>query len=181
MVDVYGARAETAASLQAIIFSGGFWAAPLAGYLSDRIGKVPLLLGACVIAIPSIFLLPRIAMGAGMYLLLVLLGVFMFVRMPVSESFIFAHAPVKRRGTLLGLYFLGSSAGGGLFTPLIGWLSDTHDFRYSFAIIALIILVLTITCGALLVILRREGRSGGQDEVASASDKQNVGGPGQVN
>jgi len=163
MVDVYGIREETAAGLQAIIFSGGFWAAPLAGFLSDRIGKIRLLLGACAIAIPSIFFLPRIPMGAGMYILLVLLGVFVFVRMPVSESFIFANAPARQRATLLGVYFLGSSVGGGLFTPLIGWLSDRYDFRYSFAVIALIILILTVICGVLLAFLRSEGESAAEN------------------
>jgi MFS family permease len=156
LVDDYGIREETAAGLLAIIYSGGFWVAPLSGYLSDRIGRIRLLIGACAVAVPSVFLLPRIAMGVGMYGLLVLLGVFTFVRMPVSESFIFENAPAKRRATLLGVYFLGSSAGGGIFTPLIGWLSDTRDFQYSFALIALALLVLTIVCGVLLFLLRKE-------------------------
>lgn len=159
LVDSYGIREESAAGLQAIIFSGGFWVAPLAGYLSDRVGKLPLLFGACLIAVPAIFFLPRISVGAGLYVLLVLIGVFVFVRMPVSESFLFAHAPPRQRATLLGVYFLGSSVGGGVFTPVIGWLSDRYDFRYSFAFIALAILVLTVICGVILASLRREGQS----------------------
>jgi len=83
---------------------------------------------------------------------------FVFIRMPVSESFLFAHAPARYRATLLGVYFLGSSAGGGVFTPLIGWLSDRYDFRYSFAVVTLIMVVLTVICGAILAGLRQEGR-----------------------
>jgi MFS family permease len=156
LVDTYGIREETAAGLQAIIFSGGFWVAPLAGYLSDRLGKLPLLFAACAIVVPTIFFLPRVSMGPGLYVLLVLIGVFVFMRMPVSESFLFAHAPDRQRATLLGAYFLGSSAGGGVFTPVIGWLSDRYDFRYSFAVIALAILALTLICGVILAVLRRE-------------------------
>ena len=97
-------------------------------------------------------------MGAGLYVLLVLIGIFVFVRMPVSESFLFTHAPAKNRATLLGVYFLGSSAGGGIFTPLIGWPSDKYDFRYSFSIIALCVLALIAICGIILLILRQEGK-----------------------
>lgn len=158
LVDSFGIREETAAGLQAIIFSGGFWAAPLAGHLSDRVGKLPLLFAACVMVVPTVFFLPRIPMGAGLYVLLILVGLFLFVRMPVSESFLFAHAPAKRRSTLLGVYFLGSNLGGGVFTPVVGWLSDRFGFRYSFTVIALSILVLTAICGAILVIYRQAGR-----------------------
>lgn len=162
LVDVYGIREEAAAGLQAIVFSGGFWAAPLAGYLSDRVGKVQLLLAACAIAVPAVFFLPRIPMGIGLYALLVLIGVFIFVRMPVSESFLFTHAPARQRGTLLGIYFLGSSVGGGVFTPLIGWLSDTHDFRYSFAVIAFLVLALAVISGVILFILKDQSKKTGE-------------------
>jgi FSR family fosmidomycin resistance protein-like MFS transporter len=158
LVDLHGIRAETAAGLQAIIFSGGFWVAPLAGYLSDRLGKLPLMFVACGIVVPAAFLLPRVPMGAGVYILLVLIGLFMFMRMPVSESLIFAQAPARQRSTLLGVYFLGSNLGGGVFTPLVGWLSDRHGFLYSFTAVALAILILAVVCGVILASLRREGR-----------------------
>jgi FSR family fosmidomycin resistance protein-like MFS transporter len=168
LVDSHGVREEAAAGLQAIIFSGGFWVAPLAGYLSDRVGKLRLLFGACAIIVPVIFFLPRISMGVGLYALLALIGVFVFVRMPVSESFLFTHAPARQRATLLGVYFLGSSVGGGVFTPVIGWLSDRFDFRYSFALVALTILVLTLICAAILTVLRKEGQRGGGDPGSTA-------------
>ena len=92
----------------------------LAGYLSDRLGKLSMLFVACSIAIPAIFFLPRVPMGLGLYGLLVLIGVFVFTRMPVSESFLFTHAPARQRATLLGVYFLGSSAGGGVLGGGVG-------------------------------------------------------------
>jgi len=158
LVDSFGIREETAASLQAIIFSGGFWAAPLAGYISDRVGKLPMLFAACAMVVPTIFFLPRISMGAGLYILFILIGLFVFIRMPVSESLLYSQAPVKQRSTLLGVYFLGSSLGGGVLTPIIGWLSDRYGFRHSFAVIAISILILTVVCGAILVIYRQAGR-----------------------
>jgi FSR family fosmidomycin resistance protein-like MFS transporter len=158
LVDSFGIREETAAGLQAIVFSGGFWVGPLTGYLSDRVGKLPLLFAACAIVVPAIFFLPRISMGLGLYLLLMLIGVFSFTRIPVSESFLFAHAPARQRATLLGVYFLGSSAGEGVFTPVIGLLIDRYNFRFSFAAVALAILALALICGVILAVLRKEGR-----------------------
>jgi MFS family permease len=167
LVDSYGIREETAAGLQAIIFSGGFWVAPLAGYLSDRVGKLRLLFAGLVMVAPTVFLLPRIPMGIGLYILMVLIGVFVFLRMPVSESFLYSHAPPRYRATLLGVYFLGSSAGGGVFTPIIGLLSDRSDFRHSFAVVALAIVVLTAACGALLLGLREELKRSEANQVSS--------------
>jgi MFS family permease len=158
LVDSFGIREETAASLQAVVFSGGFWIAPLAGYISDKIGKLRLLFGACAMVVPTIYFLPRIPMGVGLYALLVLIGAFVFIRMPVSESFLFEHAPSKNRSTLLGVYFLGSSLGGGVFTPVVGWMSDHNGFRFSFAIVALVMVVLTALCGVLLIVFRRSGQ-----------------------
>jgi FSR family fosmidomycin resistance protein-like MFS transporter len=172
LVDSYGLREETAAGLQAIIFSGGFWAAPLAGYLSDRVGKLLLLFATCASVVPVIFFLPRISMGVGLYILLILIGVFAFMRMPVSDSFLFAHAPARYRATLLGVYFLGSSAGGGVFTPVIGWLSDRSGFRYSFAVIALSMVVLTVICGAVLALLRQEGRGTEARQVSGKAEEK---------
>ena len=158
LVDSFGLRAETSAGLLALIFSGGFWVAPLAGYLSDKVGKVPLLLGASAFVIPTIYFLPRVPVGPGLYLLLILIGVFIFVRMPVSESFLFSHAPARSRSMLLGVYFLGASLGGGVFTPVIGRLSDLHGFQHSFGLVAGALLVTTVLCGGLLAIFRGAGR-----------------------
>ncbi|MBN2553194.1 MAG: MFS transporter [Spirochaetales bacterium] len=169
LVDFHGIREETAASLQAVIFSGGFWVAPLAGHLSDRVGKLPLFYAACAIVVPTIYFLPRVTMGAGLYILLILTGIFVFTRMPISESFLFAHAPARQRSTLLGVYFLGSSVGGGVFTPIIGWLIDRSGFSFSFAMIALAVTVLVVVCGAILYLLRGEAAHTETPPVSAAS------------
>ncbi|MBI2329168.1 MAG: MFS transporter, partial [Chloroflexi bacterium] len=44
MVDHFGVGEEAAAVFLAIIYSAGLWASPLGGYLSDRLGKVPVAL-----------------------------------------------------------------------------------------------------------------------------------------
>lgn len=158
LVDFHGMREEAAAGLLALVFSGGFWVSPLAGHISDRVGKVPLLVIACFLVVPVIYFLPRVAPGVLLYALLVLTGVFIFVRMPVSESFLFQHAPPRARSTMLGVYFLGASLGGGVFTPVIGRIADIRGFERSFTIVAIAILVVSVATGALLAFLRDQGK-----------------------
>lgn len=174
LVDFHGMREEAAAGLLALIFSGGFWVSPLAGHISDKVGKVPLLLGASVMVIPVIYFLPRIAPGLLFYVLLVLTGVFIFVRMPVSEAFLFQHAPSRSRSTLLGVYFLGASSGGGVFTPLIGRIADVQGFERSFLMVAAAILAVTLVCGLILAVLRGEEREG---EKTAAPGEAKAGSP----
>lgn len=159
-VDRFGFPEEQAASLMAVVFSGGLWVAPLAGLLSDRLGRLPLLVGACLAAVPAIYLLPRLPAGGGvaLYALLILVGLVLFVRMPVSESYLTSEAPARSRSLLLGIYFLGSSVGGGVFTPLIGAGVDRFGFGRSFALLAIILLVVTAAASAGLVLSRPRSR-----------------------
>lgn len=158
-VDRYGFREEAAAGLMAIVFSGGLWVAPLAGRISDRIGRLPILVGGSLLTAPTIFLLARLASaGFAFYLLLVLAGLFMFVRMPVSESFLVGEAPARVRSLLLGIYFLGSNVGGGVMTPLMGSWIDRWGFARGFSLSALLLLLVALVCGVLLF-ASRPGRS----------------------
>jgi hypothetical protein len=59
-----------------------------------------------------------------------------------------------------------------VFTPVIGWLSDRYDFRYSFAFIAMAIVALTLICGVILVILRKESRGAGVQSVSRETAKE---------
>jgi MFS family permease len=150
MVDSYRLKEQAAAGLLAITYSAGLWMAPLAGWLSDRLGKLPLLFAGCLVAAPSIFFLPRVGHGVALYIVLLLIGSFIFVRMPVSEAFLMGEAPSRMRATLLGVYFLGSSVGGGVFTPALGHLADDYGFRRSFDLAAGSLLAVTAVCAALL-------------------------------
>jgi MFS family permease len=151
LVDTYGVQEETAAGLLAIIFSAGIWVAPLAGYLSDRLGRLPMVIIASFAAGPVIILLNYMPLGFGFYALLLLIGIYIFVRMPVSEAYIYGEVPLRLRSTLLGVYFFGSSLGGGALTPVIGWIADHYSFLHSFWIAGGTLFILTILCSGLIL------------------------------
>lgn len=150
IVDSYeGVSYEAAAAMVSFIHLGGLWAGPLGGYLSDRIGKVPVLLIASLIAGPALYLLTQVQFGAGLIVMLLILGTAEYLGMPVVESYIISHVSARRRSTVLGIYYLGSR-GGPAIAPLIGYFADIYDFSTAFTWVGIAMVVITFVCGALL-------------------------------
>ncbi len=153
-VDTFGLSEENAARLLAVVFSAGLLVSPLAGFLSDKLGRIPLLLIVSIMIGPIVYLFTVVPMGPLYIVLLLGLGIFQFVRMPVSESFIVAETTPKIRTTMLGIYFFGGAMGGGLLTPVLGWMIDRIAFQESFRIMALILSVLAVV-GTVAIIFTR--------------------------
>jgi len=150
MVDHFGAGKESAAISLAIIHSTGFWAGPLGGYLADRFGTLRLMLSLCFIIGPTIYLINMATYGPGFYILLIIIGMVMKMRQPVSESYLVGQAPAAYRSTLLGIYFFAGIEGGGVLTPLVGYLIDTLGFQMTFSISGGSVLITTIICSFFL-------------------------------
>ena len=126
------------------------WAGPVGGYLSDRLGKVPVMLTASLVAGPAIYLISMSSAGWSVWVVLLLLGTCMYVVMPVTEAYIIAHAPAKRRSTILGVYYFASRGGMGLIAPLVGYLADKYGFATSFTIMGAATLAIVIACAVFL-------------------------------
>jgi MFS family permease len=132
MVDHFGVGEETAAAFLAIIYSAGLWASPVGGYLSDRLGRLPVVLVACLLTGPVIYLLNLVPGGLGIGALLLVIGVVMYVRMPVSEAYVIGQTPERRRSTILGIYYFSGMEAGGVLAPVMGILIERFDFYISF-------------------------------------------------
>jgi FSR family fosmidomycin resistance protein-like MFS transporter len=144
LVDHFGGSKETAAASLALIYSAGLWVSPLGGYLSDRVGSISMILAACFIAGPVIFLLSLAPYGLGTSAVLVIMGIIMFIRMPVSEVYIVNHTSERKRSTVLGIYFFGTIEGGGVLTPVAGYLIDKLGFHSTFTIAGAAVLAVTV-------------------------------------
>jgi len=146
LVDHFGTSEQTAAAFIAVIYSAGLWAAPLGGYLSDRLGRVPVILAVGFIAGPVIYLLNLVPYGWGFGAVLVLIGMLLYVRMPVSEAYIIGQTSERNRSTILGIYYFSGMEGGGVLTPVVGYLIDQLGFHASFTIAAASLVVVTLVC-----------------------------------
>jgi len=152
MVDHFGVGEEAAAAFLAIIYSAGLWASPLGGYLSDRLGRVPVVLVICLITSPVIYLLNLVPYGHGLGIgaLLLIFGIVMYIRMPVSEAYIVGQTSERHRSMVLGIYYFSAMEAGGILAPVMGSLIDRFGFDYSFNIAAVAVVAVALTCSVFL-------------------------------
>ncbi len=145
-VDSLKASEATGAFLFSLFHFSGLWAGPVGGYLSDRLGKVPVMLTASLIAGPALYLLSLSSVGWSVWAVLLLIGACMYMVMPVTEAYIIAHAPERRRSTVLGVYYFASRGGAGLVIPVVGYLADRYSFATSFTVAGGVVLAIVIVC-----------------------------------
>jgi MFS family permease len=150
LVDHFHFGKEKAGALFAVIYFAGLWMSPLGGYLSDRLGRVPVVLVACLIAGPVVYLLNWVSSEWGVILLLLLFGMIIYTRMPASEAFVISQTSERNRSAVLGIYFFSAMEGGGLLTPVMGYCIDRLGFYYSFTIAGAAIVIVTLICAVLL-------------------------------
>ena len=146
LVDHHGISKETGAALLALVYSAGFWASPLGGYLSDRWGRAPVVLAVCFISGPVIYLINLAPYQWGIVALLLIIGMIMYVRMPVSEAYIVSHTSERHRSMLIAMYYFGSVEGGGVLAPMMGSLVDQSGFYLGFAVAGAAVLLVTSIC-----------------------------------
>ncbi len=146
LVDKFGTDEETAGALLGLIYSSGLWVGPLAGYLSDRLGRIRIILAICLASGPVIYLLNLVSYGWGMFGLFVLMGMILISRTPVSESYILGQTTTRNRSTIMGIYYFAAIEGGGVLTPLLGYLIDHLGFFTSFTMAAISLILVTLVC-----------------------------------
>jgi len=150
LVDRFHISKEAAGAFPAIFASSGLWGSALGGYLADRFGRVRMIFIVCLAIGTLIYFLNLAPFGIAMGALLVVIGMFAYMRMPITESYIIMNSSEKRRSTILGIYFFTATEGSGVLMPLFGNIIDTMGFATCFAIVAISILVTTLICLFLL-------------------------------
>ncbi len=150
LVDHFGVSNETGGAFLAIYYAAGLWASTLGGYLSDRFGKIRIILVACFAMGILIYFFNLAPFGLGMGALLLIVGMFNYMRMPVSEAYIIHNTSEKHRSTILGIYFFSAMEGSGVLTPLLGFTIDKLGFYYCYTIAAVSVVVVTLVCFMLL-------------------------------
>ena len=146
MVDHFGVSKEIAAGSLSLIYSAVFWGSPLGGWLSDRFGSIRVVLAVCFTAGPAIFLLTVLPYGWALGGMFLFLGMSIYSRMSASESFIIKQTPIRSRSTILGIYYFTAMEGGGVLTPVIGYLIDRFGFTAAFAMAGGALLAITLLC-----------------------------------
>ena len=150
LVDHFGISEGKAAASIALCYSAGLWVSPLGGYLSDRLGRLPMILGACLFAGPVIYMLNLVPYGLGVSAVMVAIGMIAYTIMPVSEAYIIGQTPEHYRSTIFGIYYFCSMEAGGVLTPGLGYLIDQFGFYPSFTIVGAALVAVTLVCSIFL-------------------------------
>ena len=108
------------------------------------------MLAASFAAGPIVYLLSLAPYGLGIGALLVVLGGVMSMRMPVAEAYIVDQVSERRRSTILGVYYFAAMEGGGILTPVLGFLIDRFGFYFSFTIAGAALVAVTLACSMFL-------------------------------
>jgi MFS family permease len=146
LVDNFGIAEEAAAAFVAIIYFAGLLASPVGGYLSDRFGRVAVLLTASFIAGPVIYMLNIVPFGFGIGAILFIMGAILYIPQPATEAYIIGQVSRRRRSSILGIYFSGALMGAGAITPLLGYFIDHAGFATSFTAVGIALAVVSLTC-----------------------------------
>ncbi len=149
-VDRLGASEEMAASLLSIMFFSGLWAGPVGGYLSDKIGRVPIIIVTTFVGGILVLCIPFVGWGFGFFAILFFMGLSLALRMPVAEAFIIGQTLPRYRSTLFGVYYFTMHYTGAIFAPIMGGLIDKWGFDFCFTIAGVTVLVVATICSPFL-------------------------------
>jgi MFS family permease len=133
IVDKLGATNVQETALMALLFLPGIFGAPvIGGYLSDKFGSVKVVIATGLISGLVIFGVKSFPLGFGFYAMLLIMGMNMAIRMPVTEVFIMNQTPAKHRSTIFGVYYFTMQYTGAIFAPLMGKLIERYSFSTMF-------------------------------------------------
>lgn len=155
LVDAHGYAQHNAAFAISLFYSTGLWAAVAGGHLSDRIGRVRVVVLFGLLSGPALALLDVSDSTVVVMGLLVFLGIGLYARAPASESYIVANTPVGKRSTVLGIYYFGAMEGSGVLAPLLGLLVDNYGFHVAFVGAGVTLLCVAAVCA--IILLRGSG------------------------
>jgi MFS family permease len=144
LVDHFGVSQSSAALIIAIVYLTGIFANPAAGFLSDRLGRIPMLLTASLALLPVLFFMNSVPLGWGVGLMLVAIGIIIAMTQTSSESHIVGNVAEKNCSSVLGVYYFSTMAGTGILTPVLGVLIDAKGLHYSLALITLVLAIATL-------------------------------------
>jgi FSR family fosmidomycin resistance protein-like MFS transporter len=121
--------------------AAGFAASPIAGHLSDRVGRKQILVGSMA-ATAVVLLAMAFAGGSPLFVgLVAVLGFFLYATRPVIQAWMLEATPKNMAGSSIGLLF-GAQALGAAIGPLAGGMvADRYGLLAAFYFLAATIVV----------------------------------------
>jgi MFS transporter, FSR family, fosmidomycin resistance protein len=121
--------------------AAGFAAAPIAGHLSDRLGRRSIVIGS--MATTGVVLVAMaLSGGTALFVALVaLLGFFLYAIRAVIQAWLLEATPRNMAGSSIGILFGAQAVGAAIGPLLAGMVADRHGLLSSFYFLAATIVV----------------------------------------
>ena len=138
LVDKHNIAPGYAAMMLGIIRGAGIVGSLFGGWLSDRWGRKNAIFLSLVATGPVLYLLTILSFNAGLIVVFILFGMFMYMRQATVQPLLMDSVPAYLRATVFGIYFGLSMEGMSLVQPVAGHFMDIFGIAEVFTVIALI-------------------------------------------
>jgi len=124
--------------------AAGFAAAPVAGHMSDRMGRKQILMGSMLTsAVVLVFM--ALAGGSPLFIFLVaVLGFFLYATRPVIQAWMLDITPKNMGGSSIGVLFGAQAVGAALGPWFGGMIADHYGLLATFYFLALTIVLANV-------------------------------------
>lgn len=127
-----------------ILQASAFASAPIAGHMSDKLGRKSVMTGAMTMSAVVLAAMALVGDSIWFVFLVSLAGFFMYATRPVIQAWSLEIAPATMGGTVVGIMF-GVQAVGAAMSPVAGGLiADAFDLSMIFYFLAVIIVIASV-------------------------------------
>ncbi|MGB5082375.1 MAG: MFS transporter [Burkholderiales bacterium] len=121
--------------------TAGFAASPIAGHLSDRMGRKRIMMTSMAMTAVVLVFMALAGKSLAFVAFVAVLGFFLYAIRPVMQAWLLESTPKKMGGTSIGVLF-GAQAAGSSIGPLLGGLvADRYGLPATFHFLAVTIII----------------------------------------
>ncbi len=124
-----------------VLQAAGFAAAPIAGHLSDRMGRGRIVMSSMAVTVVVLVLMAVAGATPIFVLFIALLGFFLYAVRPVLQAWLLETTPAHQGGTSIGLLFGAQALGAAISPAVAGVLSDRYGLTAMFWFVTATIVV----------------------------------------
>ena len=121
--------------------AAGFAATPIAGHLSDRMGRRGVMMTSMAMTAVVLVLMAVAGKSQAFIFFIALLGFFLYAIRPVLQAWLLETTPKNMGGTSIGILFGAQAAGSSIAPLLCGMIADRWGLLATFWFLALTIVI----------------------------------------